>query len=619
MRTQLSAAALFFRPYKPEARAKERPSLALQACVTCLLAALFPGLAAAVGFPKPAAPRELQDFVFLGDKRPVLVRLHVQIDGQPFEATWNDFMRQLFDYFDLNGDGVLSKGEVERAPAAQILQFMTQGSIGFPGGRGNKVQMDQMDTNKDGKVTREEFAAYYRKNGFGPVHFGFGPDKGTADKLTDALFLHLDKNKDGRLSKEEVAVAAEVLHKLDLDEDEMITATELAPGLFGYMPEFYYRGSEQAGATAFDANGVLMILPRESHGRITKKLLERYDKDKNRKLSLQESGLDRAAFDRLDANKDGQLDEGELTKWLEGPPDLELIVRLGTLVPSKTQGNFLGAIASQLGKTVVAAVDVVGPKDRTSPFANTVKKESGGTLLVTLGDARIELAHTDNQRVAFGGNKQFYLQQFKTIAGKKGYIDAVEAMVSPYFGRGLFDFADRDGDGKLYEKELITFLDLQNKGGASFTTLTLTDYGRGLFDLIDTNGDGRLGLRELRTAWTRLAPFVPEGKDGISRDDVPRRFQLMVSQGNTYFGSRFGNVNGRRNQSAMQSIFGNKAGPLWFRKMDRNGDGDVSPQEFLGSPEDFKRIDTDGDGLIDAKEAAQADVWFRKKLEAKGK
>jgi hypothetical protein len=45
--------------------------------------------------------------------------------------------------------------------------------------------------------------------------------------------------------------------------------------------------------------------------------------------------------------------------------------------------------------------------------------------------------------------------------------------------------------------------------------------------------------------------------------------------------------------------------------MDRNGDGDVSPGEFLGTPEQFRRIDADGDGLIDADEAERADAWFR--------
>ena len=59
------------------------------------------------------------------------------------------------------------------------------------------------------------------------------------------------------------------------------------------------------------------------------------------------------------------------------------------------------------------------------------------------------------------------------------------------------------------------------------------------------------------------------------------------------------------------------AGPMWFRKMDRNRDGDVSRREFLGSDELFKKIDLDGDGLISVEEAEKADALFRKQTQRK--
>ena len=54
-------------------------------------------------------------------------------------------------------------------------------------------------------------------------------------------------------------------------------------------------------------------------------------------------------------------------------------------------------------------------------------------------------------------------------------------------------------------------------------------------------------------------------------------------------------------------------GPLWFRKMDLNGDGDVSPREFLGTLEAFKKLDLDGDGLISREEAEAAEALRREK------
>ena len=156
------------------ARMKTRILSPAVAGLAALLLACVSPAAARRGRRRPKPPADdVQDFVFLGEARPVLVRLHVRIDGKPLQAAWDDFMKYLFDYLDVDGDGVLSKDEAERAPTAG-RRF--GGSIGggsaaaaaAVGAARRAPTMEDLDTDKDGKVTCAELAAYYRKNGFVP-------------------------------------------------------------------------------------------------------------------------------------------------------------------------------------------------------------------------------------------------------------------------------------------------------------------------------------------------------------------------------------------------------------------------------------------------------------------
>src|SRR5581483_10496960 len=53
------------------------------------------------GTPAPEAAPGMS-LVFLGDKQPVLLRVHVLMDGRPIEAVWHDYFRKWFEYFDLD-------------------------------------------------------------------------------------------------------------------------------------------------------------------------------------------------------------------------------------------------------------------------------------------------------------------------------------------------------------------------------------------------------------------------------------------------------------------------------------------------------------------------------------
>jgi EF hand len=87
--------------------------------------------------------------------------------------------------------------------------------------------------------------------------------------------------------------------------------------------------------------------------------------------------------------------------------------------------------------------------------------------------------------------------------------------------------------------------------------------------------------------------------------DIPYRVMLELYRG----GPATSANNAIATSSSPRQPRHNKSGaqpPDWFTKMDRNGDGDLSPEEFLGTRAQFDKLDTNHDGLIDPTEAAAA-------------
>jgi Ca2+-binding EF-hand superfamily protein len=255
-----------------------------------------------------------------------------------------------------------------------------------------------------------------------------------------------------------------------------------------------------------------------------------------------------------------------------------------------------------------------------APFAHHLKKLTVAAVALQLANIRLEFRAEqtpaiDNKAVA-DNRRQNYKARFKNAdEDNNGYIDRTEAQRDPFFS-SLFTYLDQDGDGKIFEKEMFAYLDkiesVQAKAQSSTASMEIFNQGQGLFDLLDTNGDGRLGLREMRNAVHLLDSLDADGDGHLSRTEIPRNYVLRLRQGplnvNLQPASRV--VSGYSVQQ--KPVSEPTAGPLWFRKMDRNRDGDVSRREFLGSAEDFARIDTDGDGLISAEEADRADKALRK-------
>src|SRR5262249_47335312 len=162
---------------------------------------------------------------------------------------------------------------------------------------------------------------------------------------------------------------------------------------------------------------------------------------------------------------------------------------------------------------------------------------------------------------------------------------------------------DRDGDGKIYMREVDEFVDRQSNAARSQMVLSVADQGRAIFALVDLNRDRHLGVREIRGAVARVSSWGRHGDGLIRSDEIPHHYELSIGRGQmTAVGMS------SSPSPVLSSPAASRApeGPNWFRRMDRNRDGDISRREFLGPRAAFERLDADGDGLISAAEAAAA-------------
>jgi Ca2+-binding EF-hand superfamily protein len=138
--------------------------------------------------------------------------------------------------------------------------------------------------------------------------------------------------------------------------------------------------------------------------------------------------------------------------------------------------------------------------------------------------------------------------------------------------------------------------------------MSVEQSGKTLFSILDSNSDRRLTRREIAGGQARLAQFDANADNFFSELELGTEYSLTVGLGR----SEFRRVGAEQSMSPMMASSAdavlpgaeNLSGPDWFRRMDRNQDGDVSQREFPGTARQFAQLDSDGDGLISGAEAA---------------
>ncbi len=513
-----------------------------------------------------AAEADRVDLLYLADERPLIVRLHLQTDQWGVSEKWHAYEESLFRRLDADGDMSLSADEATGVPTPTELQGigLVESSV--------DLTRTADSSPRDGKVTREELTAYFADLGVRNFSIVNVSRISSTQPTSSGLFERIDGNHDQMLSQSELRGVYAALQKFDRNDNEFIESTELGLAL-GRI------GGTLSGTqrTMRAADAKFVRLPSDAKTSLGETVLAYYDTDSDDRLSREECGLQTERFANLDRNGDETLDLAELDHFLLTPiATIEATLRIGT--------GGLGSVEST-------------PVENASSSLTTRRVDDEHSI--------VALTHTQinirvNSQTATQDSPERYKQVFSNVdTDKNGYLDINEARRFMNF-RSAFEAMDRDGNEQVNEQEMLTYMINATALAETYLILTVTDQGQGLAEILDANRDTRLSRRELAHAVERLKMCDANNDGNIDQSEIPQQFELSLSSGTP----NLLRVAGDRSGSKSADRESTPKTPTWFDRLDRNGDGELSRREFLGSASRFRKFDKNQDGLISPDEAS---------------
>ncbi len=502
--------------------------------------------------------QELYDratLVILAPRGPVLADLRISVAGLPYRQWVGRFLaRQL----DLDRSGTLDSSEID------LLTPRLRTLFGISNTRQVIEQISASRDSDSEAVDAAEFVLWVRHRL--PQNFAISALPKAADEAVRLTSL-LDLNQDGAISEAELQAAAVTLRFRDLDDDQTFSLSELMP----------YRDPRTQNASVSPDVASLPffeVTDFASASRAADRILSRYADESEAAESTQRSTL---------------------TEQLLNPVfHMVIDVRL-----------------SDLANRSDVSIQLL---DQAEQFCDVTKTSPGMVRLVIDGLPIVLVARGG------GANNRSYVRGFlgqnflMYDADRNQYLDesefgSISALVQQAGATADFAAIDKNNDGMIQRDELFGYVERELAVAASEIEVTVAQDGKTLFSLLDSNQDRRLSLRELMEGFSRVRQYDISGDGKLADDELGIEYNITIGLGRSEIRRTTA-----QNMTAMQMRPGGAvdailpgmeslSGPEWFRRMDRNQDGDVSRREFPGTPAMFRELDLNSDQLISSDEA----------------
>ncbi len=506
--------------------------------------------------PQRLAQADRRDVLLLLDGGPLHLRLHLSLGGVSLAEARRQYVDRLIASLDANGDGKLSREEAAGSPLLRAKK--RPGAAQFLEGLGGPSQLARRDVERAIERVGGETVAYRQD---------------LSSSQNDAeVFKLLDTDASGALDPQELDASGDLVLSKDSDGDECVSFEEFFPP--PQQPDPRLAPLNMLARPAPLATVADMVRDA-SEPLISRRLLARYDRNRDLQLDAEELHWPPERIAALDLDGNGRLNAEELKKVHNARPDVELATEL--------QPDETGGVAMSVVDSSGERMDGAARSDYTKlAFANAV----------------MTFTHRNLDPIASAIDNA--MQQFNRLdADANGYLDRDETAERIRFERGLFEMVDADGDDKIFADEMKQYVRARSEPAATTCRMNVYDTGHGFFMALDANADGRISVRELRSAPASLARLDRDRRPGVGQKEPVRHFHVEFVRGSYQ-------LFGPSEQLAAQTpAFQQRRpiGPIWFQRMDRNNDGDLTWNEFLGPREAFHDLDGDADELVDPNEA----------------
>eukprot|EP00928_Gymnodinium_smaydae_P010501 TRINITY_DN13968_c0_g1_i2.p1 TRINITY_DN13968_c0_g1~~TRINITY_DN13968_c0_g1_i2.p1 ORF type:complete len:1338 (-),score=459.84 TRINITY_DN13968_c0_g1_i2:215-4138(-) len=542
---------------------------------------------------------------------------------------------EIVDKFDSNDDNILEGPEIKQAEKAiaELEDKEEEGdsesvSFDFP------EDTKELDTDKNGKVSKEELAEGLKKTGNLKADLdgdGKVSDKEAAEKAA-SIVDQADTDGDGQLDEEEIAKARGEQESdsegestsfdfgaADTNKDGKITEEELAKAL------------EKDGELA-DTDGDGAVSKKEAEA-AAERIFKEADKDKSGGLDQKEFGEAMKApnkgeadddkgdeseefsgeFEDVDADKDGDVDEAELAKAFQ-----ETNAKV-----ADADGN--GKVSKEEAEK--AAADIMKEAD-TDGSGNLDKKEFEKAMEA---DDESEEFSSDFGDMDGNGDKKVDEAELAkelekkdaTVADADGNGDVTPEEAQKAAAK-MIKKADTDGSGDLDKDELKEAM----KAKAEEENESSEDFESTDFDAVDTDDDNKLNEKEISEALQKNRMADADGDGVTTKEEADKAAKEMMKKADK------DNSGDLSKEEFSEAIKGTKEeeekddanedsseefdSQNFEETADKNKDGVTSQEELQEALQTANAADANHDGKTTEKEAEDAAAKLMLQADADG-